>query len=150
MTSFLYKQAIAFAGASDARPNDWRVVMVTIISSRREVFVAGDGQRDGFRFAPHYLVQNVARFLQLITERRSRRLAPVEYRLAVCSVGEEMTPEESYLAQLVPVFRNAEAAKVGVHSAKRFDPWFDQMAWRYVCTYRQTYVHTRARMRVSL
>ena len=105
------------------------VVMVTVISSRRETYVPGNGESDGFRFAPNYLAQNVAMLLQLIEDRRNytRLSVTVDYRLSVCSVGDQLTPEEDYLARLVPVFRNENTT---IDLMNRFGPWHDRLAWR--------------------
>jgi len=95
-------------------------VSVVIISAGRDSVVSG-----GQKFAPHYLTQNVARFMALINEQKHSN--QVSYQLIVCSVGEHFTAEEHSVGHLIPVVRDPQ-----LDSGFTFGPFHDRLAWRLV------------------
>ena len=95
-------------------------VTVLIISAGRDSVVSS-----GQEFAPGYLMQNVARFMALISQQKHSDR--VSYQLLVCSVGERITAEEHSVSRLVPLIRDPQ-----LDSGLTFGPFHDRLAWRLV------------------
>lgn len=95
-------------------------VSIVIISAGRDSVVS-----NGVKYAPHYLMQNVARFMTLISEQKHSN--GVSYQLLVCSVGEHFTAEEHSVARLIQVVRDPQ-----LDSGFTFGPFHDRLAWRLV------------------
>lgn len=94
-------------------------VNVVIINAGRDSIVS-----NGQKFAPHYLTQNVARFMALISEQKHS--SRVSYQLLVCSVGQHVSVEEQSIGRLVKLFRDPQ-----LDSGFTFGPFHDILAWRY-------------------
>jgi len=95
-------------------------VNVVIISAGRDSVVS-----NGQKFAPRYLTQNVARFMNIISEQKYS--SQVSYQLLVCSVGEHVTVEEQSISHLVQLVRDPQ-----LDSGSTFGPFHDRLAWRLV------------------
>jgi len=93
-------------------------VSVVIVSAERDSVISS-----GQKFAPHYLTQNVARFMALLGEQRHSD--HVLYQLLVCSVGEHLTAEEQSISRLVQLVRDPQ-----LDSGFTFGPFHDRLAWR--------------------
>jgi len=105
----------------DVDTNDAVVtVNIVIISAGRDGVVS-----NGVKYAPHYLMQNVARFMALISEQKQSDR--VSYQLLVCSVGEHFTAEEHSVGHLIRVVRDPQ-----LDSGFTFGPFHDRLAWRLV------------------
>jgi len=101
-------------------------VSVVIISAGRDGAIS-----NGQKYAPHYLTQNIARFMTLIGEQR--HFDQVSYQLLVCSVGEHFTAEEESVAHLVQLVRDPQ-----MDTGFTFGPFHDRLAWRSVVFTRAT------------
>jgi len=95
-------------------------VKVVIISAGRDGVIS-----NGQQFAPHYLTQNIARFMALISEHKYSD--QVSFQLLVCCTGEHVTAEEKSLGRLVQLIRNPL-----LDSGFTFGPFHDRLAWRLV------------------